>query len=124
MQGAYRDDNGKPVVLNVVREAEARISGANFMEYLPIGGLKPFNELSVKLAYGEDADCIKDGRVAAVQSLSGTGEHFAPQQSSEPHSGSLAGSKYEVLLSQRAGFTDVLLLLERAGSNSGCCRRR
>ncbi len=41
--------------------------------YLPIGGLKSFNDKSVKLAYGESASCIKDGRVAAVQSLSGTG---------------------------------------------------
>ena len=41
--------------------------------YLPIGGLKSFNEKSVKLAYGESAPCIQDGRVAAVQSLSGTG---------------------------------------------------
>ncbi|BDA42238.1 Aspartate aminotransferase, mitochondrial [Coccomyxa sp. Obi] len=71
--GAYRDDDSKPVVLDVVRKAESRIAGSEFMEYLPIGGLKAFNDLSVKLAYGEDADCIKEGRVAAVQSLSGTG---------------------------------------------------
>ncbi len=41
--------------------------------YLPIGGLKDFVVESVKLAYGDDAACIKEGRVAAVQSLSGTG---------------------------------------------------
>jgi aspartate aminotransferase len=29
--GAYRDDNGKPVVLNCVREAEKRISGQKTM---------------------------------------------------------------------------------------------
>ena len=61
------------MVLDVVREAESRISGVNFMEYLPIGGSKAFNDLSVRLAYGDDAACIKEGRVAAVQSLSGTG---------------------------------------------------
>ena len=32
IQGAYRDDNGKPVVLNVVRQAEDIIAGENFME--------------------------------------------------------------------------------------------
>lgn len=32
-QGAYRDDNGKPVVLNVVRQAEDIVAGSNFMEY-------------------------------------------------------------------------------------------
>ena len=62
-------------MLDVVRRAESRIAGSEFMEYLPIGGLKAFNDLSVKLAYGENADCIQEGRVAAVQSLSGTGEH-------------------------------------------------
>ena len=31
-QGAYRDDNGKPVVLDVVREAERRVGGSHFME--------------------------------------------------------------------------------------------
>lgn len=71
--GAYRDDNGKPVVLNCVREAERRVGGSHFMEYLPIGGLKDFNQHSVKLAYGDNAEPIADGRVASVQSLSGTG---------------------------------------------------
>ena len=73
LQGAYRDDDCKPVVLDVVREAESRIAGSNFMEYLPIGGMKAFSDLSVKLAFGEDALPIQEGRVAAVQSLSGTG---------------------------------------------------
>jgi hypothetical protein len=41
--------------------------------YLPIQGLKPFIDHSVRLAYGANADCLRDGRVAAVQSLSGTG---------------------------------------------------
>ena len=77
MQGAYRDDDSKPVVLNVVREAESRIAGSNFMEYLPMGGLKAFTDLSVQLAFGEDAKPIQEGRVAAVQSLSGTGAPHA-----------------------------------------------
>lgn len=38
-----------------------------------MGGLLKFNNVSVKLAYGENSDAIKDKRVAAVQSLSGTG---------------------------------------------------
>jgi len=71
--GAYRDDNGKPVVLDCVREAERRIMGNHNMEYLPIGGFADFCDHSVKLAYGMDAACIAEGRVASVQSLSGTG---------------------------------------------------
>ena len=38
-----------------------------------MGGMKAFNDLSVKLAFGEDAKPIQEGRVAAVQTLSGTG---------------------------------------------------
>ena len=79
LQGAYRDDDCKPVVLSVVREAESRIAGSNFMEYLPIGGMKAFSDLSVKLAFGEDALPIQEGRVAAVQSLSGTGRVSSAQ---------------------------------------------
>lgn len=71
--GAYRDDDGKPVVLPSVREAERRVTGSHFMEYLPIGGLKDFCTESVKLAYGDHAPVIHDNLVASVQSLSGTG---------------------------------------------------
>jgi aspartate/tyrosine/aromatic aminotransferase len=38
-----------------------------------MGGLTKFNNVSIKLAYGEDSTAIKDKRVAAVQALSGTG---------------------------------------------------
>ncbi|KXZ53448.1 hypothetical protein GPECTOR_7g1347 [Gonium pectorale] len=71
--GAYRDDNGQPVVLDCVREAERRIAGKAFMEYLPIGGLRDFISESVQLAYGEGHPVIADKQVAAVQALSGTG---------------------------------------------------
>ncbi|KIY94496.1 aspartate aminotransferase [Monoraphidium neglectum] len=69
--GAYRDDNGQPVVLDCVREAERKIAGSGFMEYLPIGGLRDFVTESVKLAYGDA--CPDLSTIAAVQSLSGTG---------------------------------------------------
>lgn len=71
--GAYRDNDGKPVVLDVVREAEKRIAGEKVMEYLPIAGYKPFVDSAVALALGDDNPAIKEGRVSAVQSLSGTG---------------------------------------------------
>ncbi|CAL9184739.1 unnamed protein product [Musa hybrid cultivar] len=71
--GAYRDDNGKPVVLECVREAERRIAGNLNMEYLPMGGSIKMIEESLKLAYGEDSELIKEKRIAAVQALSGTG---------------------------------------------------
>ncbi|MFS8027987.1 hypothetical protein Hanom_Chr16g01505181 [Helianthus anomalus] len=71
--GAYRDDNGKPVVLECVREAERRVAGNLNMEYLPMGGCNSMVEETLKLAYGEDSDLIKDKRIAAIQALSGTG---------------------------------------------------
>ncbi|XP_078431180.1 aspartate aminotransferase 1 [Wolffia australiana] len=71
--GAYRDDNGKPVVLDCVREAERRIVGNQNMEYLPMGGSLKFIEETLKLAYGSESEFIKEKRIAAVQALSGTG---------------------------------------------------
>ncbi|EFJ33874.1 hypothetical protein SELMODRAFT_83150 [Selaginella moellendorffii] len=71
--GAYRNDEGKPVVLECVRKAEQIIAGKQNMEYLPMGGLVKFNDLSVKLAYGDTAPVLEEKRVAAVQTLSGTG---------------------------------------------------
>ncbi|MBA0649658.1 hypothetical protein Goklo_017200 [Gossypium klotzschianum] len=73
LQGAYRDDNGKPVVLECVREAERRIAGNLNMEYLPMGGSVKMVEETLKLAYGENSELIKEKRIAAVQALSGTG---------------------------------------------------
>ncbi|GJM90699.1 hypothetical protein PR202_ga07004 [Eleusine coracana subsp. coracana] len=73
VNGAYRDDNGKPLVLQCVREAERRIAGNLNMEYLPMGGSITMIEQSLKLAYGEDSEFIKDKKIAAVQALSGTG---------------------------------------------------
>ncbi|CAN4105073.1 unnamed protein product [Withania somnifera] len=71
--GAYRDDYGKPVVLECVREAERRIAGSFNMEYLPMGGSVNMIEESLKLAYDENSDLIKEKRIAAIQALSGTG---------------------------------------------------
>ncbi|KAL3684346.1 hypothetical protein R1sor_002368 [Riccia sorocarpa] len=71
--GAYRNNEGKPVVLECVRKAEAKIAGSDLMEYLPMGGNVKFNDLSVQLAYGENAECLESKRVASIQALSGTG---------------------------------------------------
>lgn len=54
--GAYRDENGKPYVLNSVKKAESIIeSGDPDKEYLPITGLADFTKAAVKLAYGADS---------------------------------------------------------------------
>ncbi|KXZ44764.1 hypothetical protein GPECTOR_62g879 [Gonium pectorale] len=72
--GAYRDEDLKPVVLSVVKKAETKIVGrAENKEYLPIEGLDAFRKATVDLLLGAGHPAIQEGRVAVVQSLSGTG---------------------------------------------------
>lgn len=72
--GAYRDDSGKPFVLDSVRTAEKRILDQKLdHEYLPIAGLASFTKAAAALALGNDSTHIKEKRIATVQTLSGTG---------------------------------------------------
>jgi len=72
--GAYRDDNGKPYILECVRKADKKIFDSNMdHEYLPIGGLAAFNKAAQELMLGSDNPALKENRVVTVQALSGTG---------------------------------------------------
>ena len=72
--GAYRTEELKPYVLDVVRRAEKMMLDAGHdKEYLPMQGLAEFNAATVDLLLGKDSEAVRDGRVATVQSLSGTG---------------------------------------------------
>ncbi|TFK57234.1 PLP-dependent transferase [Heliocybe sulcata] len=72
--GAYRDDQGKPYVLNCVKKAEEILTASKpDKEYLPIAGLPEFTKNAAKLAYGPDSAPIQSNSVAVVQSISGTG---------------------------------------------------
>ncbi|EAL72921.1 aspartate aminotransferase [Dictyostelium discoideum AX4] len=72
--GAYRDENGKPYVLDCVKKADKKIYEANVdHEYAPIVGVAAFNQLAAQLALGEECKHIKEKRIATVQSISGTG---------------------------------------------------
>jgi len=72
--GAYRDDIGRPYVLECVREAEKRIyDGKVDHEYLPIGGLQQFTKVAQELCLGRDSVVIKEKRAVTVQAISGTG---------------------------------------------------
>jgi len=92
--GAYRDDNSKPTVLKSVQEASKRIFEAKLNnEYAPIAGEPEFSKLAVQLAYGAESPLLKEGRVAAIQALSGTGalrlvgayiHRFWPQDQPKP----------------------------------------
>jgi len=73
--GAYRTEEGKPLVLDVVRRAEQQLVNdpSRVKEYIPIAGLADFNKLSAKLILGADSPAIQESRVATIQCLSGTG---------------------------------------------------
>ncbi|XP_028069843.1 aspartate aminotransferase, mitochondrial-like isoform X1 [Camellia sinensis] len=86
--GAYRDDEGKPVILQCVRAAEAKISGTQFLESLSSAASTKLVEDSVQLVYGKDSDIVKERRFTGLQALSGTGacrlfaefqRHFYPE---------------------------------------------
>lgn len=71
--GAYRTDDLQPYVLEVVKKAErSMIDKGENKEYLPIQGLDAFRKATVELLLGDSA-AVSEGRVACLQSLSGTG---------------------------------------------------
>eukprot|EP01088_Endostelium_zonatum_P009292 TRINITY_DN22489_c0_g1_i1.p1 TRINITY_DN22489_c0_g1~~TRINITY_DN22489_c0_g1_i1.p1 ORF type:complete len:411 (-),score=101.89 TRINITY_DN22489_c0_g1_i1:26-1258(-) len=73
--GAYRTEEGVPYVMNVVKKAEERLLHSKTVnkEYLSIGGLEEFNKHSAALIFGADRPALKEGRIATVQAISGTG---------------------------------------------------
>merc|ERR1711871_1489987 len=73
--GAYRDNEGKPWVLPVVKDIEKALTERTDLdkEYAPIAGVPAFCEETRKLILGKDSPSIADDRVCTVQTLSGTG---------------------------------------------------
>ncbi|XP_013634126.1 aspartate aminotransferase, cytoplasmic isozyme 2 isoform X1 [Brassica napus] len=73
--GAYRTEEGKPLVLEVVRKAEQQLANDLSCDkgYLSIDGLADFNKLSAKLILGDDSHAVDENRVVTIQCLSGTG---------------------------------------------------
>jgi aspartate aminotransferase len=73
--GAYRSDDGLPSVLPCVREAEKIITNDPTLnhEYLGIVGDMQFVNHALKFVYGDESTVLSENRVAAVQTLSGTG---------------------------------------------------
>ncbi|PCH38125.1 aspartate aminotransferase [Wolfiporia cocos MD-104 SS10] len=73
--GAYRDDNNKPWILPVVKKATDILLNDPALdhEYLPITGLPEFTSAAARLVLGADSPAIAEGRVASVQTISGTG---------------------------------------------------
>lgn len=73
--GAYRTDDGQPLVLNIVKKAEAIVAANKSLnhEYLGIDGEQAFIKVARDLMFGKDSKATASGRVVTVQSLSGTG---------------------------------------------------
>ena len=67
--GVYRGDDGKPFVLDTVKEAEAKVIGMDH-EYAPITGIPSFVDGAQQLAFGP---ALQAKRLASSQTLSGTG---------------------------------------------------
>lgn len=72
--GAYRDKDGKPYVLDCVKQAQtALVAEGQNHEYLPIRGHAGFIDAALELAYGTDLFNATKSRIASAQVLSGTG---------------------------------------------------
>merc|ERR1712021_249141 len=73
--GAYRTDEGKPLVLNCVKKAEKLLLDDTSLnkEYLPQRGDVTYSALCQQMLFGEGSQLLKDGVVATAQTLSGTG---------------------------------------------------
>lgn len=75
--GAYRDDKGKPLVLEAVIKAKALIASVPPQswthEYQAVGGHASFLDASQALLFGQTLHPVISSRTASVQSLSGTG---------------------------------------------------
>ncbi|KAG8531563.1 uncharacterized protein KY384_003193 [Bacidia gigantensis] len=73
--GAYRDDNAKPWVLPVVKQADEILRKDPTLnhEYLPIAGLADFTNAAQKLILGSGSPAAKEKRVVSLQTISGTG---------------------------------------------------
>ena len=74
--GAYRTDEEKPYVFNVVKTVEKELledllAGKIDKEYLPIDGDANYREHTKKLTFGKD--CAHLSRIVSIQTLSGTG---------------------------------------------------
>ncbi|OBX84621.1 aromatic amino acid transaminase [Faucicola atlantae] len=72
--GVYYDDDGRLPVLESVKQAEERIANPiKPRPYLPMDGLPGYRAACQRLLFGKDTQVIKDGRVATVATIGGSG---------------------------------------------------
>lgn len=73
--GLYYNEDGIVPQLNAVKTAHTHIAKDNdkVKSYLPMDGLKSYNQATQKLIFGDDSPARKAGRVVTVQTLGGSG---------------------------------------------------
>ena len=72
--GVYFDEEGRLPLLQCVQVAEKQLSAnPKPRGYLPIDGLAAYDQGVKNLVFGADSQVLKDGRVATVQAIGGTG---------------------------------------------------
>jgi aromatic-amino-acid transaminase len=72
--GVYYDDKGKLPLLKCVAEAERQMLEApKARGYLPIDGIAAYDKAVQGLVFGADSAAVKEGRIATVQGIGGTG---------------------------------------------------
>ena len=62
---AYRDEEGQPWVLPVVKKTEKLMANDELLnhEYLPVLGLEALSKAATCLLLGEESEPLKEGRV-------------------------------------------------------------
>ena len=72
--GVYYDEQGKLPLLECVAEAERKMMAApKARGYLPIDGIAAYDKAVQGLVFGAGSAHVKEGRIATVQTLGGTG---------------------------------------------------
>ena len=72
--GLYYDDNGHVPRLTSVQQAQSRVSTSTEPSmYLPMSGDPVYCKASQALLFGEDSEVVKQGRVATIQTVGGSG---------------------------------------------------
>jgi aromatic-amino-acid transaminase len=72
--GVYFDESGKLPILKCVLAAEKQMAEAPKPRgYLPIDGIAAYDRAVQELVFGADSAALREGRIATVQTLGGTG---------------------------------------------------
>jgi aromatic-amino-acid transaminase len=103
--GVYFDESGKLPLLKCVSAAEKLIFETSKPRgYLPIDGIAAYDKAVQGLVFGADSAAVKDGRVATVQALGGTG-------------GLKIGADFLQHLASRAGTSPKVLISDPSWEN-------